>query len=373
MRHNTLLVLLLILSINSVYAADNTTTLSQNQLQNPSQIISNSLSSNNISNNSLGLVSPFPGLVATSSLNNSSAGSNLTDPINENILNEKGAKNFQAGSDMVAYALTDTAPKRIGDSIFEQFGGIRAWVAKFYTWNIKPWQIPGVEEFYKNNQLLVFPFMLLYMMGFTVARNVAIANPQLTTDVFGNTNWAYKDYIGGGLFMIIGAFFGGLFYLIMVSLDIINMYLLLQVMSSIEPSVNTAWMYFCLGIITIFLFVFFIYRQMWIVAGYAVSPFYGVLFASGTAKNFIDSIGEAFLRAIMMQPLSILITVVWLVVIKGISYEMWGTTVWKATDAGLPYLSLFIILLAGCCWCVWGKFTLVKRVVGSVIGRGVHI
>ena len=262
---------------------------------------------------------------------------------------------------MITNSITEDIPRKLGDSVFDQFGGVRKWIVKFYTWNIKPWEILGIEKFFHNNLLLVFPLIILFVMGATLAKFITIANPQAVKEVFGNTTWAYKDTLGGTIFMIIGAFSGSAFYALMLVMELINGYLMFQVMETIEPSAGNATMYLGMAIITVLLFVFFVYRQMWIVAGYALSPVYGVLFASGCFSDFTDNVGEMFLRAMIMQPLSILITVVWLIVIKAMALEMFGTTVWDAADSGLPYLTLFLILLAGCCWCVWGKFSLMTR------------
>lgn len=292
----------------------------------------------------------------------------LTNPLESNLnlpgsnsSSSNSGKGSQAGSDMITEAFTEDIPRKLGDSVFDQFGGVRKWITKFYTWNIKPWEIPGVEKFYHNNLLLVFPLILLFVMGATIAKFFAIANPQAVKEVFGETTWAYKDSLGGTLFMLIGACSGSAYFIFMLILDIINLYLMFEVMETIEPSIGNAGMYFGMACVTVLLFVFFVYRQMWVAAGYGLSPLYGVLFASGCFSDFTDNIGEKWLRAMIMQPLCILITVFWLIVIKGMALEMFGTTVWDAADTGLPYLALFAILLAGCCWCVWGDFSLMKR------------
>ena len=304
--------------------------------------------------------------VLNESLNSEKSNSfNFTDPVTTSLSGdsskEEKNKGTQAGSDMITEAFTEDIPRSLGDSVFDQFGGVRKWITMFYTWNIKPWLIPGVEKFYNNNLLLVFPLIFLFVMGATLAKFFAIANPQAVKDVFGETTWAYKDSLGGTLFMLIGAFSGGAYYAFMLLLDIINLYLMFQVMETIEPSIDNAFMYFFMALVTIGLFIFFVYRQMWIVAGYALSPIYGVLFASGCFSSFTDSIGEMWLRAMIMQPFSIMITVFWLIVIKGVSLEMFGVTVWEGSDATLAYLALFVVLLAGCCWCVWGNFSLMNR------------
>jgi len=215
----------------------------------------------------------------------------------------------------------------------------------------------------------VFPLIIIFILGATLAKFFAIANTQAVKEVFGETTWAYKDSLGGTLFMIIGAFSGGAYYAFMLILDVINLYLMFQVMETIEPAIGNATMYLGMACITVLLFVFFIYRQMWVVAGYALSPIYGALFFSGCFSDFTDNIGEMWLRAMIMQPLCILITVFWLIVIKGISLEMFGTTLWEAEGSSLPYLALFAILLAGCCWCVWGHFSLMKR-AKQIVGVG---
>ena len=318
-------------------------------------VLSGSLRANNTTDQVNGFYEP----VATEKQNQFI--SSITGPEFNETSGKDDGKGTQAGSDMITEAVTEDIPRKLGNSVFDQFGGVRKWITKFYTWNIKPWMIPGVEKFYHSNLLLVFPLIILFVMGSTLAKFFAIANPQAVKEVFGETTWAYKDSLGGTLFMLIGAFSGGAYYAVMLVLDLINMYLMFQVMETIEPSIDNATMFFGLACITVLLFIFFVYRQMWIAAGYGLAPIFGVLFFSGCFSDFTDNVGEMWLRAMMMQPLSILITVFWLIVIKGISMEIFGTTVWDASDAGLPYLALFAILLAGCCWCVWGNFSLMRR------------
>lgn len=243
---------------------------------------------------------------------------NLTAPIpfeegNVFSADRAGNDSFKAGSDMVAYAFTETIPRSIGDSIFERFGSFRGWLTKFYTYNIKPWEIPIVKDFCKNNKLLCLPLIFLFLGGFTLARNVAIASPLQTQTVFGQTDWAYRDTIAGGLFMVIGSCFEAGFYILMLILDYVNLYLMFSVMESVEPSIDNAGMYFCMALISALLFIAFVYRQCWIVAGYAFAPFYGVMFAAGLMKGIIDPLGEMFLRAIIMQPACIAVTVIWII------------------------------------------------------------
>lgn len=361
MNFRTVLILFLIFGcLNPVCVATKLTiSNSTNTTTTPGNVLSEHLISGNTfmgqnltSKNSNSFTNPLES-------NSTVPGLNQISTLNSGTGDDK--EGYQAGSDMITKSVTEDIPRKLGDSVFDQFGGVRKWLVKFYTWNIKPWEIIGVEKFYNNNLLLVFPAIILFLLGATLAKFIAIANPQAVKEVFGETTWAYKDAIGGTLFMLIGAFSGGAFYAFMLLLDLVNLYLMFQVMETIEPSMNNAGMYFGMAIITVLLFVFFVYRQMWIVAGYALSPVYGVLFASGCFSDFTDNVGETFLRAMMMQPLSILIMVVWLIVIKGIALEIYGTSVWQASESGLPYLALFTILLAGCCWCVWGKFSIMRR------------
>lgn len=314
------------------------------------------------------LVLVFP--VQAADFNNSAFGLNLSQNVNSvstasNNLSTNKSSDFSAkdvGSDMVAEGI-NKGLTRMGDDIYKQFGQERGFIFRFITWNIKPDQIPTVKEFYTKNLKLAFPLAFLFILGTVISRSIAISNPAAFTNVFGRKDFAQNDLVGGGLFLIIGLTFGFLFLGFMALLDLVNSYLMVTVLDSIAPSFDNGVMYLLMALIELALSVFFIYRQIWIVAAYVFSPLYGLLFASGYLKEFVDSVGDKFLRAMIMQPFCIVTTVVWIIVMKAISVSnTWMQ--WDASRSGLPYVALFLILLDVCCWCIWGKMTFVKRIVG---------
>jgi hypothetical protein len=303
------------------------------------------------------------------------AGINASANTSANTSSDTGTKSAyltssDVGSGMVADGI-NLALTHMGDDITKHYGTTRGAIFHFITWNIKPEQIPILKDFYQKNLKLAFPLAILFILGAVISRSLAIADPVSYTNVFGRKDFAQNDAVGGGLFMLIGLAFGLAFMGLMAALDIINAYLMLTVMDSIAPSIDNGILYLMMALIELLLFVFFIYRQMWIVAGYCFAPLYGLLFASGYLKEFTDSIGDKFLRAMIMQPMAIAATVFFIIVIKAFtSSPEW--TAYKSVDptggAGMIeasfYVVLFLVLLGVCLWCIFGKMTMVKRLVG---------
>jgi hypothetical protein len=266
-----------------------------------------------------------------------------------------------AGAHMVAVGINEALTK-MGDDVYKQYGQERGFIFSFVTWNIKPEQIPIINQFYQKNLKLAFPLAFLFILGTVISRSIAVSDPATFTNVFGRKDFAQSDVVGGGLFLLIGLAFGFVFFGFMAIIDLINSYIMVSVMDSIAPSISNGWLYFFMAFIEMLLSVFFIYRQMWIVAGYALSPIYGLMYASGYLKEFIDTVGDKFIRAIIMQPMCILATVVWIIVMKAIAISPFGMH-WDATNSGISEIALFLILLGICLWCTLGKMTFLRRLI----------
>jgi hypothetical protein len=278
--------------------------------------------------------------------------------------------NSDVGSGMVADGI-NLALTKMGDDVYKNFGLTRGFIFAFITWNIKPDQIPILNQFYQKNLKLAFPLTFLFILGAVISKSLAVADSVTYTNVFGKKDFAKNDMVGGGLFLLIGLSFGFLFMGVMAALDLINAYLMLTVMDSIAPNIDNGILYLMMSLIELLLSVFFIYRQMWIVAGYAFAPLYGLLFASGYLKEFTDSIGDKFLRAMIMQPMAIATTVFFIIVVKALTTsQIWLTYQYldpsgsSAVIEGSFYVILFLILLGVCLWCIFGKMTMIKRLVG---------
>ena len=262
-------------------------------------------------------------------------------------------------SDAVSEGI-DKALTKMGNEVYKQYGTERGFIVTFVTWNIHPEQIPVVRDFYQKNLHLAFPLCILLVLGTVISNQIMTVDPVAYTNVFGRRDFSKSSVMGGGLFMIIGLAFGLIFLGFMSFIDLLNVYLMIPILGSIAPSLNNGFLYFMMALIELLLSVFFIYRQLWIVAGYAISPLYGIMFASGYMKEFIDSIGDKFVRVMIMQPICILVTVTWIIVKKAVEVSPIGF----AGDSSVFYVALFLILLSICWWCVFGKMTIIRRYFG---------
>lgn len=168
--------------------------------------------------------------------NDSSLGFNVsrqgtTSAINASAntsLNTSSKSDFISSSDVGSGMVADginLALTRMGDDVYKQFGQTRGFIFAFITWNIKPEQIPIINQFYRKNLKLAFPLAFLFILGAVISKSLAVSDPAAFTNVFGRKDFAQNDLVGGGLFLLIGLAFGFLFMGFMAALDLINAYL----------------------------------------------------------------------------------------------------------------------------------------------------
>ncbi len=270
---------------------------------------------------------------------------------------------FDALSDTVAEGVWDKGPTIAADNIYKTFGNTRGFIFSFVTYNINPESIPIAKDYNDKNQNMAIILAVLFLLGESMSSSMASANYPAYKNVFGEKDFSQKKYMGGGVSMIAGLGAAWIFRGVMILIDLIDAYLMLQVMDSIKPSLDTGIMYFAMAVMEALLFGFFLYRQVLIGAMYIASPVYGVMWASGYMKEFIDAIGDKFIRALIMQPLCIFITCVAIVIIKFVDWSMFGIAIWGA-DASIQltmYAFLMIFLVGACIWCLTSKFTIIKR------------
>lgn len=259
----------------------------------------------------------------------------------------------------------------MGNQINGRFGGTVTFIFKFITWNIKPWEIAEIAEFEHQNWLLLFPLGILIIICVNLARVAATAGPTGYKTVFGNVDIVHNDFLGSGLFMGIALSSSVVAVLLLMGLDVINAYFMILVFDSIRPSVDTGVMYFMLALTWLLVFVFFFYRQVMIVILYAISPFYGLAFATGMFKEAVDDIGDKFIRALIMQPACIIVTVVSIKVMEASKILVFGVEIWEAGDQAMFYFALAMMLLLTCCYCTFGKATWVKRGISLIVTKKV--
>lgn len=278
---------------------------------------------------------------------------------------------FDAGSDMVAVGVWDKGPTIAANKIYDTFGKTRGFIFSFITYNIDPEKIPIAKYYNDQNQNIAIILAVLFMFGEGLTSSMAGVDYTAYKNVFGDKDFSQKPGIGGGLSMLAGISAAWIFRGVMIFIDLIDAYLMIQVMDAIKPSIDNGLMYFFMAIIELSLFGFFLYRQLLIGAMYIASPIYGVLWASGHLKEFVDSIGDKFIRALIMQPLCIFITVVSISLMKVMEWDVLGFTLMEGDDSGIAYLFLTFFLVMACIWCLLSDFKIIKRAVNVAVFKKV--
>lgn len=300
---------------------------------------------------------------------------NISEPIPDQEGQEfSEADNFDesdAGSDMVASGIMKGFTWA-ADDIYDNFGWLRGSIYSFITYNINPENIPVAKEYNNANTTMAVILAVLFIIGESFFSSLAAANYPAYRNVFGEKDFSQQKYAGGGISVIAGLGASWAFRAFMILINLIDAWMMLSVMEAIKPSLDNGLMYFAMAILEVLLAVFFFYRQLVICAMYIASPIYGVMWASGYFKEFVDSIGDKVLRALIMQPLCIFITTVSIMVMKVMNLEMFGITVWSADNSFVFYIILLAILLYTCFWCLFSKMTLVKRTGSMLVKKAVY-
>lgn len=271
----------------------------------------------------------------------------------------------------IAVSAWDKIMIHMVEDIRGEHGDTVGFIFQFITWNIKPWEIVQIKGLEHQMWLLIFPLSAIIVLAVMIGRTVALAEPQGYKTLFGNVDIIHNDFVGGGLFVVIALASEATVTAIILALDLINAFLMSSIFESIRPSLDTATMYFCMGIIEAGLFIFFFYRQVMIVAMYIIAPIYGMFFATGMCKEAVDKVGDKFAKALLMQPLCIFLTNVAIIVAELAHIHFFGISLWEAQNSGLFYLALFVILLFACIWCLFTKINFFKRIVGIAVYKKV--
>jgi hypothetical protein len=240
------------------------------------------------------------------------------------------------------------------------------------TFNVDPENIPIARDYNNINTNFAVILAVLVIFGESIATSAAASNYPAYSNVFGEKDFSQRRFIGGGISVMAGIGGSYIFRGIMLLIGMIDAYMMLMVMDSIEPNASNVTIYFFLTIAELIVLLFFIYRQVVIVAMYIASPIYGVMWASGYMKDFIDSIGDKVIRVLIMQPLCIFLTVVSIITFKALDMKVMGITVWSGDSEGLFGLALCIMIVATCWWCMFGNFTIVKRTFGLLVKGKVY-
>jgi hypothetical protein len=271
----------------------------------------------------------------------------------------------------IAVSAWDKILLHMAEQVTGQYGDLVGFIFQFIIWNVKPWEIVPLQEFEHQMWLLVFPLSILIILAVMIARTVALSEPQGYKTMFGNVDIIQNDFVGGGLFVIIALASEGTVMAILFALDLINAYLMSSIFDSIRPNPDNAVMYFFMALIWLLLFIFFMYRQIMIVALYVIAPIFGMMFATGLFKEMVDDIGDKFTKALLMQPICIFITNIAIKVMEITSLNFFGVPFLQGTYQSLFYLALFVILLFTCIWCLFTKVNFFKRAVGLAVYRKV--
>lgn len=253
---------------------------------------------------------------------------------------------------------------RMADGIYNSFGFMEGSIFQMVTFNIDPRKLPVIEKFAQDSKYLAVPLVILLLICECIAGSAATVSPATYANVFGKKDFSNESFVGGGILMVAGIGGSALYWGIMALSELVSAFFMLEFLESIKPSADNAVMYFCLAIIELILSLFFFYRQILVLAGYPLSPIYCVLYASGYAREFIDDIGDRFVRAVMMQPLCILVIGLGITVMKAFEWTVAGVVVWDADDEMLFYVIIGYLAYRTCKWCIKGDWSIVRRTVG---------
>lgn len=286
------------------------------------------------------------------------------------LCNKASASDYSvtdAGSDMVAKgiqkALIMAADSMYGafdnnTAINEKFGTPQGALFNFSTQIPDPYSTPEVKSLSKNYRYLAIFFVILFILGEFMNRN--LARMKVTESVFGNKDLSTSRFVGGITMCFIGLFANFIFMGALKVTEVLSQYAMFSVMDSIAPSPDNVITYLGMAFCDFFIMIFFIIRYYIIVATAIVCTVIAVLWVPEPTRDFAQKTTEIIVRILALQPAVVFATSVGILGLKNMPKE--------ALPLGYICLTIFVILV--CCYFLFGDFKIIKKGGNILIKAG---
>jgi hypothetical protein len=277
------------------------------------------------------------------------------------LCNKASASDYSvtdAGADMVAKgiqkALIIAADSMYGAfndkmAINEKFSTPQGALFNFSTSIPDPYNTPEVKSLSKNYRYLAIFFVILFILGEFMNRN--LARMKVTESVFGNKDLSTSKFVGGIAMCFIGLFANFIFMGALKVTEVLSQYAMFSVMNSIAPSPDNVVTYLGMALCDFCLMIFFIIRYYIIVATAIVCTVIAVLWVPEPTREFAQKTTEMIIRILALQPAAVFATSVGIIGLKNMPII--------AQPLGYICLTVFVILI--CWYFLFGDFKIIKK------------
>lgn len=277
------------------------------------------------------------------------------------LCNRASASDYSAtdaGADMVAKgiqkALIIAADSMYGafnnnTDINEKFSTPQGALFNFSTQIPDPYNTPEVKKLSKNYRYLAIFFVILFILGEFMNRN--LARMKVTESVFGSKDLSTSRFVGGITMCFIGLFANFIFIGALKVTEVLSQYAMFGVMDSIAPSPDNVVIYLGMAICDFCIMIFFIIRYYIIVAAAIVCTVIAVLWVPETTREFAQKTTEMIVRVLALQPAAVFATSVGILGLKNM----------PAIAQPLGYICLTIFVILTCWYFLFGDFKIIKK------------
>ncbi|MDQ1252024.1 MAG: hypothetical protein QG646_1139 [Euryarchaeota archaeon] len=277
------------------------------------------------------------------------------------LCNRASASDYSAtdaGADMVAKgiqkALIIAADSMYGafnnnTDINEKFSTPQGALFNFSTQIPDPYNTPEVKKLSKNYRYLAIFFVILFILGEFMNRN--LARMKVTESVFGSKDLSTSRFVGGITMCFIGLFANFIFIGALKVTEVLSQYAMFGVMDSIAPSPDNVVTYLGMAICDFCIMIFFIIRYYIIVAAAIVCTVIAVLWVPETTREFAQKTTEMIVRVLALQPAAVFATSVGILGLKNM----------PAIAQPLGYICLTIFVILTCWYFLFGDFKIIKK------------
>lgn len=270
-----------------------------------------------------------------------------------------------AGADMVAkgfekafIAVADNmyAAYDNNSAVTERFGTTRGALFTAITHIPDPYSIPEVKALYTNYYNLAIFFVVLFILGEFMNRN--LARMKVTESVFGKKDLSTSKFIGGITMCFIGLGANFIFMGALKVTEALSQYAMFSVMGSIAPSPDNFVTYIGMAFCDLCVMIFFIIRYYIIIAVAIVCTVLAVLWVPEPTREFAQQTTEKIIRILALQPGAIFATSAGILGLKNMPLI--------AQPLGYVCLTLFVALI--CWYFLFGNFEMIKK-GGKILGK----
>ena len=275
-----------------------------------------------------------------------------------NIALASGLSSTDAGSDMVTKGVEGVfiaiADNMYGSfqnntAVNEQFGTTRGVLFTFITHVPDPYSIPEVKSLYQNYFNLAVFFVIIFVIGELINRNLARA--KITENVFGEKDLSTSKFIGG--LTICGlALFANLIYEMALKItEALSQYAMFQVMDSIAPDPSNFVTYVGMAICDLSVMIFFLIRYFVLVAFAVCCTIVAVLWVPEATRGFAKKVTQSVIRILALQPVTIFATSIGIMGLNYLPHEV----------QAFGYVGLTVFIFITCWYLLTGDFEMIKK------------